>query len=274
MLYSSTSCAGMRASRFFVFFVIASCAALVCAQPLIVAESPDRVPAVVRTWAGKAPAQPATTVPDSQIVALVVANAETMSHADSIRSGLSRLYTDLGKARPLRLGVWTAQGIQTAGPFKTRVQLQSALRELTELGASSPLSLSPEQFWSKLPPAVAQAGTSWISVLLIGRLPRLDPSLVEYASAYAGQKIRAQRIRLSFWSPGEDAGDPARAVAAATAGVVVESPELFIDVQRIQPDHYLEVDVKLPPVSRGFFLHKAALEDAQGKPLVEWLSLI
>jgi tetratricopeptide (TPR) repeat protein len=118
------------------------------------------------------------------------------------------------------------------------------------------LLLSDDQFWSQLPTAVGQAGGDWLSVVVVGQLPHVEPAVAEYACAYVVHKARGQRIRLSFSTPGEDPGEPVRSISSATAFAGIET--------------YLEVNVSIPALSRGFEIRKATLEDAQGKVVMEW----
>ena len=90
---------------------------------------------------------------------MLLGDSATMSAAERIRTGIVQMHTDVRRVRVFKLALWTAQGIQSAGPFKTRTQLLSAWRELTALAAASPLVLTPDQFWTQLPRAAQQAGS-------------------------------------------------------------------------------------------------------------------
>jgi tetratricopeptide (TPR) repeat protein len=241
-------------ARILIFFAAVLFGGQLRAQPVLVSATDP--PVKLRTWAGSAPVQTTAASVSPQLVLLAVANPETMLDTGQLKARLSSLYAEAGREITVRAAVWTAEGMQFAGPFRSRSQFQSALRELTELGIAHPLLLSDDQFWSQLPAAVGQAGGGWMSVVVVGQLPRIEPVVAEYATAYVVHKIRNQRIRLSFSTPGEDPGDPVRSISKALA----YAAEL---------ETYVEVNVNMPALSRGFELRKAALEDTQGKVLME-----
>jgi tetratricopeptide (TPR) repeat protein len=227
-------------------------------QPVLVSAADP--PVVLRTWNGTVPVQTTAPSVSPELVLLAVANPETMSDAGQLKARLSSLYAEASQGSTVRAAVWTAEGMQFAGPFRSRSQFQSALRELTELAITHPLLLSDDQFWSQLPAAVGQAGGGWMSVVVVGQLPRVEPAVAEYACAYVVHKIHSQRIRLSFSTLGEDTGDPVRSISKALAYAA-------------EMETFLEVNVNMSPLSRGFEVRKAALEDAQGKVLMEWQAI-
>jgi hypothetical protein len=116
--------------RILLFFASVLFAGQFRAQPVLVSSTDP--PVNVRTWAGTAPVQTTAATVSPQLVLLAVANPETMSDAVQLRERLSSLYAETGRAATVRAAVWTAEGMQFAGPFRSRAQFQSALRELTE----------------------------------------------------------------------------------------------------------------------------------------------
>ena len=123
------------------------------AQGAIVPDSPERVPAFIQSWSGRHEVQLKKIQPETNITAVLLADPATIGAAERIRTGIVQMHADLGRVRVFKLALWTAQGMQSAGPFKTRTQLLSAWRELTALAAASPLTLTPDQFWTQLPHA-------------------------------------------------------------------------------------------------------------------------
>jgi len=174
-----------------------------------------------------------------------------------------------GDMKDMRLAVLAGQEFSQEDAFRTRAQLQAALRR----AFSGPPPEGPypaAKFYNWLAHTAAQFGNQWSSVVLIGAAPDVDPALREYATAYVASRFQAQKVRISYWNP--DGQNPGwfGDVCRATGGALLANG--LQDLSTPAPDGTIwrEIAWQPPTQVRGFLLYRARLTMGAGGAPVEF----
>jgi tetratricopeptide (TPR) repeat protein len=115
----------------------------------------------------------------------------------------------------------------------------------------------------------AQLGSKWSHVLLVGDIPSLDPSSVQYASAVLLRAFTAQQVQVS-WLPITAANDAWLPLFQSTGGTIVHGAlkDSLAGLQENKERLFL-VDWTPAAPSTGFVVFHAVLSDRQGSVLLE-----
>jgi|GEM_PF-2020286 len=201
---------------------------------------------------------------------LVLVSTDTLEPAlfDALRAGLLSIYQASGESHPLRIAVFRNGAIELAGPFRTRAEFQTALRQIQPGGDPGVSVLSGPKFYTGLPAAlkmaVAEGRGPWPSVLLATHFPDIDPALLEYGTASLAAPLLAQRLRVGYWNIGGNAVPLLDAVAKLTGGIGVAEPASWIDRTEQALHSFGELGWDEPGLSRGFHLYTAKLVNGSG----------
>src|SRR5471030_880011 len=187
---------------------------------------------------------------------------------DGLKAGLLSIYQASGESHPLRIAVFRNGAIELAGPFRTRAEFQTALRQIQPGGDPGVSVLSGPKFYTGLPAAlkmaVAEGRGPWPSVLLATHFPDIDPALLEYGTASLAAPLLAQRLRVGYWNIGGNAVPLLDAVAKLTGGIGAAEPASWIDRTEQALHSFGELGWDEPGLSRGFHLYTAKLVNGSG----------
>ncbi len=124
------------------------------------------------------------------------------------------------------------------------------------------------RLYEQIGEAASVLGCEWrSSVLLIGRLPSVDLSLMEHAGAYLSGRLRAEKVRFSFLPV--DGFVPAAADWAArlTGGSLAATGSEFVAHLDLD-DAFVELEWSVPRPAAGFHVYGAAIRDSDSG--AEW----
>src|SRR6202023_227663 len=119
------------------------------AQPLLVHTDPlDSLQIQsVHSFQGAFPARITPVEPSGDLLVLVSTDALEPALFDTLRAGLLSIYQASGESHPLRIAVFRNGAIELAGPFSSRAEFQSALRQIQPGGDPSVNVLSGPRFY-------------------------------------------------------------------------------------------------------------------------------
>ena len=185
------------------------------------------------------------------------------------RQTCSSLYGSL-QGRPLRLAILRQRSLEAVGPFSSRAALQRALDKIVPPDSSMPESQpSPGQLFDALVSAVAELGSRWSRVLLVGNLPALDPAVVDYSSARLLRAFMAQQVRVSWLAPagGNDAWLP---LFQAAGGTIERAGIEDFGRQRDTGQHFSLLNWTPSAPGAGFITSRSVLSDqSRGTAVLE-----
>jgi tetratricopeptide (TPR) repeat protein len=204
----------------FALLAIGVIAQVLSAQPVLLRS--DAV--VAKTCIGPAEAH-ATAVDAAQDV-LVAVFADTLSDGELVqfRQQLAPFYLAARIKNPMRLAIVLNGGVQFAGPFKTRAQLEAALSgSLTGLARTAAPAgsdaVEPLRSYSYLGQNAQQFGSSWSTLAIVGNFPEINQQMFAFAAGQLVLHFGSARVRVSYWSPSGETSAVLDAVAAATGGL-------------------------------------------------------
>lgn len=205
------------------------------AQPMLLQGTPAGLQETisVSTYAGSVPATAAPVEVSRQILVLILSDMITPGQKDRVRTELQS-FIQSGNLKDVTLGTLRGQEFALERPFRTRVQLQAALRRVFAGPPSEQPRYPAAGCYRWLAHAAAQFGSNWSSVVLIGSAPEVDAPLREYATSYVASRFQAPKVRLNYWNPDgpnpEWFGEICRATGgAALANGLRDSHTLYQD---------------------------------------------
>ncbi len=236
----------------------------------VLLRSPSSTPpelSPVKTYNGSAEAVTSPIRPTPSLTIALLVDTINPTALDGLKTDLLSHYSSL-RGRNLRLAIVQNNAVRVVGPFFSRARLQSALKEV-QPNAESSAPGSTAAILDLLSANAAQLGTKWSHVLLVGDLPLLDPSTVQYASAVLLRAFSAQQVQAS-WLPVTAAKDAWLPLFESAGGTIVHGAlsESFPALGEAGKSPFL---VEWTPVrpSAGFVVFQAVLSDRQGNVLLE-----
>jgi tetratricopeptide (TPR) repeat protein len=153
---------------------------------------------------------------------LIAVFADTLNDGElaQFRQQLVPFYMAARNKNPLRLAIILNGGVQFAGPFKTRAQLEAALNGLR--GTAAPVgsnTVEPLRLYSYLAQNAQQFGSSWSTLAIIGHFPQIDQQMFNFTAGQLVLHFGSARVRVSYWSPSGETSAVLDAVVAATGGM-------------------------------------------------------
>ncbi|MGO4880061.1 MAG: tetratricopeptide repeat protein [Bryobacteraceae bacterium] len=237
------------------------------AQPIPLQGTPaDLQQAVsVSTYAGAVPATVAPVEVSSQVLVVVLADTIAPDTKDRVRLDIQALF-QAGQLKDMRLAALRGGEFAVEDPFRTRMQLQSALRRILAPPAAEPVPYPPAKFYQWLSQSAGQFGSGWSTVVLVGAAPDVDAASRDYATVYIASHFQAQKVRLSYWNPAGANPGWFGEVCRATGGTLLAdgltapaTPEAGSESPA-----WREVTWQAPTEVRGFLLYRAKLTPASG----------
>jgi tetratricopeptide (TPR) repeat protein len=158
--------------------------------------------------------------PDTVIAAI----SESLSEDEvaQLQKNVTSFYQASKNKTNLRLAAMSGDTVQFAGPFKTRAQLLAGFAEIAHPAPENPQAANAIRFYSSLATALSQFSGEWSTLVLAGRFPPIDKELAPYASAWLATKLRAGRLQVSYWTPGDPSDVLDAALPSAGGGRVAE----------------------------------------------------
>ncbi len=247
-----------RAAR--LLFLMMLLASALAAQPGLVAGDPNRA-AMLLGPAGTTEPRRIAAEPAPRISVVVFPGTIPPEQRTRTVEQLVALYKSAGRPSPLTLAAFTGREFTPAGRFPTAAAWQSALREALSSAATE--TAPAAGLYHTMAAEARNFGDSWSSVLLVGRLPDLEPDVRDYAQAWMAVRFCGQKLRVSYWDPAGAKSEFWNGVAEATGGIPgVDSPADFLPASAAGP--FTELSWPAPPWDRGFLLYRGEVRDGAG----------
>ena len=234
-------------------------------QILLRSQQPQTI-TTVQTWAGSREARTVPVQPSKDVTVLVVVDACSPDQAEIIASGISALWTAMHQTGSLRLGILRNGAVLFAGPFKTRVKLQSAVREMKSALAEQRPPIDPTALVNELLAATPQLGGDWSPVALIGDLPTLDRPVAEYAAAILFRAFTTQKLSVSWLGTPRGDLEIWQPLFTGTGGTVLNDLSDWGTLLGDASWSYSEVSWDSASLKSGFTLARAVLAAAAPLP--------
>jgi len=247
--------------NWFVAFVLCAAAEGWAGQPLL----SNREIILARTCLGTAEAQSAPVETSRKAVVGIMRDTLSTDELQQIRQEATLLFQALKEKTSFRLAAVSGATVQLAGPFRTRAQLQAAFNGLVQPPTDTGEQPKPPLLYSNLGRIAPQLGSDWTTVILAGRFPALDPELAPFASAWLATKLRAARLQVAYWTPG-DSSEILDAVLPATGGIRLVEGLARLAPALNQPAPHWEVSWRDTAPAVGFRVCPVTLVGADGRP--------
>ncbi|HUE22564.1 MAG TPA: hypothetical protein VMQ86_12850 [Bryobacteraceae bacterium] len=217
----------------------------------------------VSTYSGTVPGAVAPVEVSAQTLVLVLSDAIAPGQKDRVRAEIQSLFQS-GNLKNMRLGALRGEEFVEEDPFRTRMQVQAALRRMFAGLPSEPAPYSATKFYRWLTNSAGQFGSQWSSMVLVGQAPDVDAQLREYTTAYVASRFQAQRVRVNYWSP--DGPNPGwfGEVCRATGGAILSNGLQELGEPMGDSPVWEEIAWQPPTEVRGFLLYRARLTPAGG----------
>ena len=227
----------------------------------------------VLTYAGKIDPVISNVKVATPVTVVLLTDSLSPEEIETVKKEVLALFTSL-HGRPFRLAVLGRGSMGVAGPFTSRIQLKSALGEVTARvdSAAANVSNAPVpslQVLDNLCASAQQLGGDWSRVLLIGEFPVLEASAREYASALLLRAFSNAHLQVSWYafSGGSDAWF---SLFQATGGTVIHGAlSDSFQAANDTSQSYFQVEWAPPAPSSGFVVFHSVLSDLQGNVVLE-----
>jgi tetratricopeptide (TPR) repeat protein len=223
----------------------------------------------IQTYAGAASVAVSPVRPAASRTVVLLLDTLTAASLDDIKTGVLSLYGS-SQGHPLRLATLRQGSLSIAGPFTSQTGLQRALEKVGAVDPSAPASqASPAQLFDTLSADVAQLGSHWSRVLLIGDFPALDPASIDYASAILLRAFLAQQLRVSWYAP-DGQNDAWLPLFLSTGGTIegAGGEDFGLQIQETS-QHFSRLDWTPTAPSAGFITSHSVLSGPAGGVLFE-----
>ena len=249
--------------------------ARLAAQPVLLQGTPAGLQETisVATYAGSVPATAAPVEFSGQILVVVLSDTIAPDQKDRVRAEIQSFFQG-GNLKDMTLGALRGQEFVPGGPFRTRAQLQAALRRLFAGPPAEQAPFQPSSFYRWLAHAAGQFGSNWSSVVLIGSAPDVDAQLREYAATYVASRFQSQKVRVSYWNP--DGPNPGwfGEICRATGGAFLANGLREPGEPAVGAQVWREIAWQPPTAVRGFLLYRARLTTSAGATPVEFPAVV
>ena len=186
---------------------------------------------------------------------------------------ISSFYQAVNRTDPVRLALVIRNNVQFAGPFKTRASLQAALEEITA-AAGADGERSPLRFYTALATVASQLGSDWSTVVLAGRFPPVAADLAPFTEGWLSMRLRAAKLRVSYWTPSGIASAVMDAVTPSTGGThLVEGLAPLASALKRKAE-FSELAWRDPSPGFGFRACPISLIGSEGEPSVAVPSVV
>ena len=189
------------------------------------------------------------------------------------REEISSFYQAVNRTDPVRLALVIRNNVQFAGPFKTRASLQAALGEITA-AAEADGEASPLRFYTVLATVASQLGSDWSTVVLAGRFPPVTPDLAPFTEGWLSMRLRAAKLRVSYWTPSGVASVVMDAVTPSTGGTHLAQGLSPLASALKRKAEFSELAWRDPSPGFGFRACPISLIGSEGEPAVAVPSVV
>ncbi len=252
-----------------VLWPLAAIAVASHAQPILTRapETPEAAITQLRTFQGQIAVRSRDAAPEPAVVFAIATGFLNQDQLQQVKKSILDFHTTSKGKIPTRLALLNPDLAGVAGPFKTRLQLLAALKEVTldESGTSMDPGL-PRRFFSSVGEKLQVLEGEWPIVVLTGDFPDLPPELARYAGTLLSGGMEAGHKRLAIWNLDDPAPAFLSAAASEADGMLVQNPaeDLLAELSREEPG-LVELDWDRPALARGFHLYEADLLSASGQ---------
>jgi hypothetical protein len=229
------------------------------------------------TFGGKVEFSVLPIKPETPLSVLWLIDTFDSAALDRARADIAALFKQM-HGRPLRLLVLRGKDMEAYGPFVSISRLNRTISDFQlEEGAPSaatgtnPLAESPS-IVDLIDQNIAQLGSGWSPVLLIGTLPKADEAVSAYAQALLLRNFTNQQLRV-FLLPMAGDGDSWTPTLQSTGGGVIHDVDELNPLLQEVGQSFLQVTWTRTPSPTGFVVFPAVVADAQQNPIVTVMDL-
>ena len=224
---------------------------------------PTSAPVSAATPAGEVPVrfQKLERTPD--LLVLLAADCLNAEDYDGIRKSIAGLWKAGPEATPVRFALFRpGLPLDIAGPFRSASELQTTLRKL-KAPIDTMACLTGSEFFERLAEALAHEPSNWGITVAIGRIPSIEPSLLNYTSAWLIRQCLVGKRSLLLQDLSDQPSPMGDIVARATGAPAM--------ADLLDPGPLTAIDWDRFPLSHGFDLQNVVLK---GLPALTALPVI
>jgi tetratricopeptide (TPR) repeat protein len=188
------------------------------------------------------------------------------AEANGARQEITSFYQAVNRSNPIRLLLLAGENPRFAGPFKSRTELQAALRDFAAI-AQGQVAPSPLAFYTMLGGS-AQWGSGWSTVVLAGHPPVLAPDVAPYTEAWLSMRLRHEKVQVSSWPVSGETSELLDGVARATGGMSLPEGLAPLIADLKSNPALREVAWTDPVPNAGFRVCPVSLATNEGQPAV------
>ncbi len=220
--------------------------------------------APVKAYGGAVQATITPVRPSGSLTVVLLTDAMDPAILEGLKTDLVAVFDGL-HGRSFRLAVIHDGVIDVSAPVLSRAKLQTVLRAITSLAATSASAASPLDV---VVSNVQQLGSKWSQVLLVGDFPGLGREGKDYTSAVLLRAFAAQQLRVS-WFPLTPADDAWLPLFQATGGAIVKgSLAEYLPQLDDAGQSFTRIEWTPSSPASGFVVFQALISDLQEKPLL------
>jgi Flp pilus assembly protein TadD len=187
--------------------------------------------------------------------------------ADRARQEITSLYQAVNRANPIRLLLLGGENPQFAGPFKSRTEVQAAVRDFATAQRSQPPP-SPLALYTMLGGSAAQFGSGWSTVVLAGHFPALSADMAPYTEAWLSMRLRQAKVQVSYWPKAGETSELLERIARATGGMSLPDGLAPLTADLKSNPVLQEAAWTEPVPNAGFRVCPVSLATNDGQPVV------
>jgi tetratricopeptide (TPR) repeat protein len=248
-------------SNWFVVFALCAAVQDLAGQPAL----SNREITIARTCLGTAEVQSVPVEASREVVVAVAGDTLSADDLKQVQQEVTVFFQTLKNKTSFRLAAVSGDTVQFAGPFKTRAQLQASFGDLAHPTPENAEAPKPLLLYSNLGKVAPQLGSDWTIVILAGRFPPVDPELAPFTSAWLATSLRAARLQVEYWTPG-DASEILEAALPATGGKRLAEGLAPVAPTLTQPALHWEVSWRGPAPPAAFRVCPVTLTGNDGQP--------
>src|SRR5579872_25034 len=221
--------------------------------------------ATVQTYAGKITAIVSPIKAGEGLTVVLLLDGLNATDLENAGKALFDLYGYLN-GRAMRLVSLQNGAISVQGPFASRARLKSTFERI-QLSTESATPVSAAAVYDGMASSVAQWGSNWSRVLLIGNLPQLEPAVRDYAGAILLRAFCSQHVQVSLLEPDGKSDDWVSFFESTGGTIVTDELRDYSRSPKATSQSLFQVDWMPATPSRGFVISHSVVLDSSGQVL-------
>jgi predicted Zn-dependent protease len=223
--------------------------------------------ATVQTYAGKIAAIASPIKAGEGLTVVVLLDGLNATDLENASKELFDLYGSLN-GRAMRLVFLQNGAISVQGPFPSRARLKSTFEKI-QLSTESAAPISAAAVYDGMASSIAQWGSNWSRVLLIGNLPQLEPAVRDYAAAILLRAFCSQHVQVSLLEPDGRSDDWVSFFESTGGTIITGELREYSRPPKASSQSLFQVDWTTAVPSRGFVISHSVVSDSSAQVLVK-----